>query len=199
MMHASIAVAVLMATHAPVTGPDSAAALPASERRGAHASVTWVYQPGSLREMVRLADTVVVARFVGTDSGPTTFTSSEDVFTTRELNRFEVEHPLKGAERSQVVTVSRISSYGLVGGEPFSVLGPDGPYELGYDYLLFLKRAPGLDVYSIVNDEARYSIGEDERVRPHGERAAATNGRVSRAVRGRRLPDVLRLVQAAID
>ena len=198
-MHLSVVVALMMAPHLSPSTPSNATKPQGNGIRGAHASFTWVHTTANLGEMIQTADAIVVASLVATDPGRTIYTSSGDFFVTSEVNRLVVSQALKGATAADVVSVHRNSRYGTMGGETFSILGPDGPYELGIDYLLFLKRAPGTDVYGLVNGEAKYWVGEDERVRPHGEQAAATNGRVSRAIRGRRLPEVVRLIQSVIE
>jgi hypothetical protein len=195
-MHLCLSLTVLLLAHAPKAHPPGASQAPGSPR-GVHATLSWVHQPASLAEMVRVADTIVVASFLGGIPGRTVVANGR-LSVSFEVNQFQATEVLKGSASEEILSVERVSGHGPVGGETLPVIGPDGPYETGKTYLLFLKRQPGGDLHTIVNGEGRYWIGEEERVRPHGAKASETQGRVSREIRGRPLARVRQLVRAAV-
>lgn len=159
--------------------------------------VSWVYRTHSLREMVRTADAIVVATFTRALPGRTALSSNGESFVGFELNEFQVDETIK-VDRSleATVTVERTSHHGAAGAPPIALNAPDGPYDPEVRYLLFLKRQPETDHFMVVNEQARYWIGPEQRVRPHAR--GSVDGAVSRALRGRRLATVRALVRTHI-
>lgn len=126
----------------------------------------WAYRTDNAAKMARDVDAVVVARFSGATLGRTATSSNGESTLQFELNEFVVEEAIKGTRPGDSLIVERVSGES----EKQVIFDHDGgPYGEGESYLLFLRRQPGSDVYYLVNDEGRYSITADDRLRPVGE------------------------------
>lgn len=126
----------------------------------------WAYRTNDAGQMARDVDAVVVVRFSGATPGRTVSSASGESTLQFELVELVVEAAVKGARRGDSLTVERVSSDGAV---QVTFDQDGGPYRVGERYLLFLRKQPGSGFYYLVNDEGRYSIAADDRLRPVAE------------------------------
>lgn len=145
--------------------------------RGRTAHAVWVYRTTDLSKMVRDVHLVVIGAPINTEVGRTVWSSNGESSLTFEIVDIGIQERLKGSFRQSVVRLERVAMDPL---QPHVLLDPDGgPYELQQRYLLFLNKQPESSLYYLVNDDARFAIGPDERLHAVGDApiAKAWNGR----------------------
>lgn len=136
--------------------------------------------------MIRSVDAVVLARHVGTSPGRVAFSSDPGDAVPFELNHFTVERGMKGFRPDSALTIERIG--GEQNGEVIRMDGDGGPFVAGDMYLLFINKQPESNYYYVVNDEARYAVGSDDRLE------SSSDGAVSSALRGKSVGEVASLI-----
>lgn len=153
-----------------------------------HAS--WVYKTTDPVRMARDVDAIVLGTWVGLSPGRVAYSSTAEDALAFELNDFAVEEVIKGAGVGGSVTVERVASDQLGRTAVFNHDG--GHFVPGTRYLLFLRKQPDTRFFIQVNDEGRYVIDGNNRLRASG------SGKVADALTGRSLADVRTFLQAAL-
>jgi hypothetical protein len=160
----------------------SALTVASGAQSGGRSNTAWLYTTDNAGELARYADAVVVARLAVTYPGRVAFSSNGESSLAFELNDFLVVDAIKG-KLGATITVERVSS--IQNREPLLFDHDGGPYQLGQNVLLFLKKQKDSPFFYVVNDEARYTIGRGGRLHSRVERplAASLEGKTLGQVR----------------
>ena len=120
-------------------------------------NAAWERVFDSPRGLARGVDAVVLARAVDVRPGRIAYSDNGEDALPFQLVEFEVQRAVKGAREGQRVVVERAGGMDPAG---YSVyLDADGgDFEVGRDYMLFLKRQPEGDVFYQVSHQARYEV-----------------------------------------
>jgi hypothetical protein len=159
------------------------------ERLLTHAAWVEVFDsPGKLALGV---DAVVVATAIDVAPGRIAFSENGEDSLPFEVWHFEVAKGISGAYEGEVVSVERTGGLDHQGHKVY-IDADGGAFELGQQYLLFLRRQEDGPYYYQVNHQGRYRVA--------GERlqAAAPHDRVAATFHGRPLAEGLAAVKASL-
>jgi hypothetical protein len=154
-------------------------------------NAAWKYRAVSVDQMARDVHAVAVARFKGARPGRVAYSSNHESSVSFELNQFVVERGIKGVPTGTKLVLERASAL-QDGRAPVFPDHDGGPFEVGGRYLLFLNKQSDANVYYQVNDEARYGVGSDDRLR------TSARGKVAATLSGRSVSEASSLLKQAI-
>lgn len=130
------------------------------------------------RGLARGADAVVLARVVDVRPGRVAYSDNGEDALPFQLVELEVQRAVKGARETERLLVERAGGIDPEGQSVF--LDADGgDFEVGRDYLLFLKRQPDGELFYQLNHQARYEVkaGRFAGVEPSDPVVARFHGR----------------------
>lgn len=154
----------------------------------AHAA--WVYKTTDPVRMARDVDAIVVATWTAVGPGRVAYSSTGEDALAFELNDFAVEEVIKGTGIRGAIVLERVAADQ---GERRVIFEPDGGHFVPHtQYLLFLKKQPDTPFFIQINDEGRYVIDGQNRLR------TPATGQVADALRGRTLADVRAFLRQAL-
>lgn len=144
-------------------------------------AASWKHHFKQVKDMVKNADAVVIARADSVAPGRVAYSSNGEDSLAFEVVNFTVVDGLKGAKGGSTVSVERVSSSQ---GDTTVYFGFDGGnFEMGGTYLLFLKKQEdGGPFYYQINDQGRFHEegGHLRAVEPGDPVAAVFHGRSMR-------------------
>ena len=142
----------------------------------------WVEVYRTPAEMAARADAIVLAKAVSVSPSRVAFSENGEDSLPFELVEFEVTRPVKGLAGASRVFVER------AGGDSVYIDADGGPFEVGQDYLLFLKRQGEGDIFYQANNQARFRLANGRL------QSLEKDDAVVDALQGRTLTEGLRIV-----
>lgn len=109
------------------------------------------------RALVRGVDAVVLARVVDVRPGRVAYSDNGEDALPFQVVELEVQRAIKGARESERILVERAGGVDPAGESVF--LDADGgDFEIGRDYMLFLRHQPEGELFYQVNHQGRYEV-----------------------------------------
>jgi hypothetical protein len=147
----------------------------------------------SPQALLKGVDAVALVHLIGSEPGRIAPGDNGGSPVAYLLDHFAVDQAVKGTiAPGDSVTVEQTAEQHDDG----SVVGIDsdgGPYDLGKQYLVFLKKQPGTDRYYVVSFQGRYNIENERLVGVHADDPVVTK------LQSKRLADVMQTLTTWTD
>lgn len=131
----------------------------AQDKQPSHikSSAFWKEVYTNPEEMVKSVDTIVLAQAIDRRPGRVAYSSNGEDDLPFEIIAFRVVNGLKGEKDEQIIYVERAGGVDTEGKEVHLDID-GGDFEMGNNYLLFLKRQEDGPYYYQVNNQGRYQV-----------------------------------------